>query len=160
MTAMIADNPPTLSSEDHAGRQGALDRLRRSIEHARGESGADRSQAAVADDELDLRVQLMLLREENARLKSELYRPADVGTAISRLRALASSTDEAELGDRALGLLAQALAVSAGVERACIELEAAAGAVRARLGRLALAADEALLYDLPESSDDDDSPLA
>jgi hypothetical protein len=116
---------------------------------------ANRAREEVMDAAPDLEVEVTLLREENARLKTELRRPADLGTAIRKLREIASESGEAEAGDYALAAFASALAVSAGLERACLELETASASVRGRLRQLSSAGNDAVFEILSEANVDD-----
>jgi hypothetical protein len=88
------------------------------------------------DQEDDLRVQVMLLQEENARLKAARHKPADPGTVIEEMRTLASSGGLNELLDEAWSVLAECLAIREGLDRACIEIQAAMTSVRERLSTL------------------------
>jgi hypothetical protein len=53
----------------------------------------------MQDSEGDLELNLLLLREENARLKEERHRPPDVGTMIEQMRRIAVERSEDELSD-------------------------------------------------------------
>ncbi|MGH2891191.1 MAG: hypothetical protein ACRDNJ_16355, partial [Solirubrobacteraceae bacterium] len=50
----------------------------------------------MAGDDVELKAKVMLLREENARLKSARNRPADLGSAIDYARALSLPDADAE----------------------------------------------------------------
>ncbi len=87
------------------------------------------------DEEADLQLQVMLLREENARLKAGRHRPSDVGTMIDELR-LVAAEEEGDLLDDAWSLLSECLVIREGLSQACVEIENAVGSVRQRLATL------------------------
>jgi hypothetical protein len=87
------------------------------------------------DEEADLQLQVMLLREENARLKAGRHRPSDVGTMIDELR-LVAAEEEGDLLDDAWSLLSECLVIREGLAQACVEIENAVGSVRQRLATL------------------------
>jgi hypothetical protein len=107
-------------------------RFRRNAE--RGSAEAQRHDEEL-DDEADLQLQVMLLREENARLKAGRHRPSDVGTMIDELR-LVASEEEGDLLDDAWSLLSECLVIREGLAQACVEIENAVGSVRQRLATL------------------------
>ena len=83
-----ASNDPALDLDGRAGdgmeedgpipgevdARGAPSRFRRRLERFRGAAG-DTDGFTGSDDEAELKLQLMLLREENARLKSTRHQP-------------------------------------------------------------------------------------
>jgi hypothetical protein len=93
------------------------------------------------EDVESLKLEVMLLREEIARLRTERHRPADIGTLINQLRHLAAENGEAEMEDEVWSLLAEVMVIREGLERACIELESAVGAVHHRLRGLSVELD-------------------
>jgi hypothetical protein len=107
-------------------------RFRRNSVRASGE--AQRHDEEL-DEEADLQLQVMLLREENARLKAGRHRPSDVGTMIDELR-LVASEEEGDLLDDAWSLLSECLVIREGLAQACVEIENAVGSVRQRLATL------------------------
>jgi len=107
----------------------------RRMERARGLI-EDHDFGTSIDQQDDLRVQLMLLQEENARLKAARHKPADPGSVIEEMRTLASSGALNELLDEAWSVLAECLAMREGLDRACIEIQAAMTSVRERLSTL------------------------
>ncbi len=110
-------------------------RFRRRFERSR--SRVEEHQFADSiDDEDDLRLQVMLLREENARLKAGRHKPVDPGSMIERVRTLAKQDSEQERLDEAWSVLAECLALREGLDQACIEIQAAISSVRERLGGL------------------------
>ena len=88
------------------------------------------------DQEDDLRLQVMLLQEENARLKAARHKPADPGSLIEEVRALADSSSVNDLLDETWSVLGECLALREGLDRACIEIQAAMTSVRERLSTL------------------------
>jgi hypothetical protein len=100
----------------------------------RGAAEAQRHDEEL-DEEADLELQVMLLREENARLKAGRHRPSDVGTMIDELR-LVASAEEGDLLDDAWSLLSECLVIREGLSQACVEIENAVGSVRQRLATL------------------------
>lgn len=93
---------------------------------------------ATAEDETALKLQIMLLSEENARLKAARHRPSDVGTLIDQMRLLAARDGEGEVLDEAWTMLSECLVIREGLDRACIEIQSAIDDVRDRLGALAI----------------------
>lgn len=93
---------------------------------------------AVAEDETALKLQVMLLSEENARLKAARHQPSNVGTLIDQMRLLAASEGEGEVLDEAWTMLSECLVIQEGLDRACVEIQSAIGDVRDRLSALAI----------------------
>jgi hypothetical protein len=126
-----AEQPQTvtrLETEPFRGFKRGMHRARGLIE--------DQDFGSSVDPEDDLRVQVMLLQEENARLKAARHKPADPGTVIEEMRTLANSGAMNELLDEAWSVLAECLALREGLDRACIEIQAAMTSVRERLSTL------------------------
>jgi hypothetical protein len=119
-------------------------RLRRGIERLRGEEDVSGAGGSVGEDR-DLEQELMLLQEENARLKVGRHRPSDIGTLIDQLRLVAGDEGEADASDEAWSILTECLVMREGLEQACTEIETAIGAVRRRLGTLAVSFDDGRL---------------
>ena len=117
---------PTAAREPFAG-------LRRLT----GDANAQ-AHTAMDDDETALKLQVMLLSEENARLKAARHRPSDVGTLIDQMRLLAASEGEGEMLDEAWTMLGECLVIQEGLDRACVEIQSAIGDVRDRLNGLAI----------------------
>jgi hypothetical protein len=112
----------------------ARERFKRRFESFRGDADAirnDRSGGAV-----DVELTMMLLREENARLKAERHRPAGVGVMVDRLRVIASDQDQYEGADDVWGLLSECMTIHDGLARACGEVQDAITAVEERLSQL------------------------
>lgn len=112
-------------------------RFRRRIERFRGDADTQYLPDGL-DDVGELRVQLMLLREENARLKASRHQPASAGTAIDSVRRLANAATEAEAQDDAWALLGECLMIREGLDQTCAEIQGAIGSIRDRLAALTL----------------------
>src|SRR3954449_12173295 len=95
-------------------KQHAARRFRRSL--GRPEQPVERDTALDADAEL------VLLREEVARLKMAQYRPPDVGSAIGRLRLTAAGPDAGAEADEATAAMVEALVLRDSLMLACDEL--------------------------------------
>jgi hypothetical protein len=93
------------------------------------------------DHEDDLRLQILLLQEENARLKAARHKPADPGSLIEEVRALADSSSVNDLLDETWSVLGECLALREGLDRTCIEIQAAMTSVRERLSALGVKID-------------------
>ena len=104
---------------------------------ARGDAHATAGDTA-AQDELALKLQVMLLSEENARLKAERHRPSDVGTLIDQMRELGNQEGPGEVLDEAWTMLSECLVIRQGLEQACAEIQVAIAGVRERLGSLTI----------------------
>lgn len=126
--------PADLGNEPVAGSE-PLGRFRRRVERFKV-SQEDRGVVGSLQDEDDLRLQVMLLREENARLKAARHKPADTGSVIERMRTLAEPSGNDERLDESWSVLAECLALREGLDQACIEIQAAIGSVRERLAAI------------------------
>ena len=93
---------------------------------------------AIAEDETALKLQVVLLSEENARLKAARHRPSDVGTLIDQMRLLAAREDEGEALDEVWTMLSECLVIREGLDQACVEIQSAINDVRDRLSALAV----------------------
>jgi hypothetical protein len=111
-----------------------FERFRRRFDTFRGEGDAIRSELMRGDVDLELTV--MLLREENARLKAERHRPAGVGAMVDRLRVIAADQEEDQAVQDVWGLLGECLTIHEGLYRACGEVQTAITAVEKRLTQL------------------------
>lgn len=129
-------DPASVQRRDDRNQGGAL---RRSLERMRGGDGSDRDGALEERD--DLRLEVMLLREEIARLRTERRRPADVGTLLDQLRSLAAEQGDADAEDEVWSLLAEMSAIREGLQQACVELGLAIAAVRRQLRALSVSPD-------------------
>ena len=111
------------------------------------------------EQEDDLKLQIMLLQEENARLKAARHKPPDPGTLIEEVRALADSSSVNDLLDESWSVLAECLALREGLDRACIEIQAAMTSVRERLSKLGVKI-ESIAPDEVRAHDDDEASLS
>jgi hypothetical protein len=114
-----------------------LDRFRRRLERFRGLGDAEIKPGSL-DDESELRLQVMLLREENARLKGARHQPAGAGSAIDRIRLLNSQASGAATADDAWGLLTDCLVIREGLEQVCVEMQQAISTIQERLAGLTM----------------------
>lgn len=105
-------------------------------------------------DPLDsVHAELVLLREENARLKAAQHRRADVGRLLDRARSLPAATaDSGGASDDTAQLLFDGLVIRESLLEICREIERAMVAFEARLDALATAADERPGSPLAESA--------
>ena len=131
----VSDSPAQAPSIPPSPRE-PFGRFRRSREDAPPAPGD-----SAAEDEMALQLQVMLLSEDNARLKAELRRPSDVGTLIEQMRELGDQEGPGEVLDEAWTMLSECLVMRQGLEQACIEIQAAIGSVRERLGSLTVRLD-------------------
>jgi hypothetical protein len=141
LPAAVADSGDELGAADGE----PFGRFRRRFDRFKG-VGDPQALRGSPDDEVELKLQLMLLREENARLKAARYQPADTGTVIDRVRLLGSLTD-GELLDDAWSLLADCLVIREGLDEACVEIQNAIVSVRERLEALAVRIEGAIPAD-------------
>jgi hypothetical protein len=125
-------------SEDHqsAGERAEREPFTR-FRRLRGDANTQ-ANGAIAEDETALKLQVMLLSEENARLKAARHRPSDVGTLIDQMRLLAAREGEGEVLDEAWTMLSECLVIREGLDQACIEIQSAIDDVRDRLSALAI----------------------
>ncbi|MGA2926072.1 MAG: hypothetical protein ABSG43_08770, partial [Solirubrobacteraceae bacterium] len=93
----------------------------------------ERDDAQPADGHHDLTLELMLLREESVRLKSDRHRPLDVGTVIDQLRVRAEERERGQTVDEAFTMLSQYLLLRENLTQASVEVDVAIAATRARL---------------------------
>jgi hypothetical protein len=137
---------PAYDEHDHVGL------LRRGFDRIRA-NGNGHAIPDSLDDSESLRLEVMLLREEVARLRTDRHRPPDVGSLIDQLRQLTAENGEADMEDEVWSGVADMMVIREGLEQACIELESAVGAVRRRLRGLSLKLDQnGLAPEAPEAS--------
>jgi hypothetical protein len=86
----------------------------------------------------DLELQVMLLREENTRLRMAGSGRARIGVAVEEIRRLELGRDEQDLGDDMWSAIAELLVLREGIDEACAQMETALAAVRERLGDLSM----------------------
>ena len=121
---------PGASDDEFQGEPGS--RFRRRLERFKGLAETHELPGSL-DDEAELRLQLMLLREENARLKAARHQPPSPGTVIDRVRMLSTPATEAEQADDAWSVLADCLVIRESLDQACVEIQRAISSVRDRL---------------------------
>jgi hypothetical protein len=97
-------------------------------------------EAAGASESLaSMHAELVLLREENARLKAAQHRRSDVGRLLGRARSLPSAeTDGQRLEDDAAQLLVDGLVIRESLVEICEEIERSMVAFGARLSALGM----------------------
>src|SRR5918997_3271925 len=89
---------------------------------------------AGADPAAALRAELVLLQEENARLKAAQYQRPDLGTLLERARALpGTAAGGEEAGDEAAQMLVEGLVLRESLLKVCVELSDSMQAVESRL---------------------------
>lgn len=130
-----------LEKVQDGGDQSRVGHVRRSLDRVRGSDGSGPNRDSREERE-SLRLEVMLLREEIARLRTARHRPADIGTLIDQLRALAAEQGEAEMEDEVWTLIAGLSALREGLEQACVELELAITSIRQRLRTLSVGLDQ------------------
>ena len=121
------------------GEASRINKFRRGFERFRGDADAY-AHGDAQDDDGNLELAVLLLREENARLKAERHRPPDVGMMIDHLRQIADQRGEDELADDVWSLLSECMVIREELSQACVEIKAAMTAVQEHLARLATAA--------------------
>jgi hypothetical protein len=135
--ALGTDVPAGVTAESEPGTirdsNPGASRFRRRMERFRGTESETAGFEDGFDDEAELKLQLMLLREENARLKSARHQPSSPGTAIDRVRVLATSANEGEALDDAFSLLGDVLTIRESLDQVCVEIQSALDSVRQRL---------------------------
>jgi hypothetical protein len=103
----------------------------------RGERDGD--PANDADSFEAVRAELMLLREENARLKAAQHQRADVSRLIGRARSLATAElDRDSVSDDVEQLLVEGLLIRESLMEICQEIERAMVAFEGKLNALAV----------------------
>ena len=127
---------PVLAATAELARE-PVGRFRRGRGNAQSAPGDN-----AAQDEIALKLQVMLLSEENARLKAERHRPSDIGTLIDQMRELGDQEGPGEVLDEAWTMLSECLVIRQGLEQACAEIQVAIAGVRERLGSLTIRLDD------------------
>ena len=110
----------------------AVERLRRSIDRLVGDGDATWAEAS-ADDCAELKLELLLLREENARLKADRHRPVDLGTLIEYLRLLGKQPANPATVEDAWRMLSDCHVVREALAQASVEIEATISALAEQL---------------------------
>jgi len=99
--------------------------------------GRRRSDFEPAEPLGALRAELVLLREENARLKAAQHRGPDIAGMLGRARSLpAARPDAASLGDETTRVLVEGLVIRESLLEICQEIERAMVSFEARLKAL------------------------
>ena len=114
-----------------------FDRFRRRMVRFRGLGDGEIAPGSL-DDESELRLQVMLLREENARLKTARHQPTGVGSTLERVRMLNAQASPADAADDAWALLTDCLVIREGLQQVCVEMQEAITAIQHRLDALAM----------------------
>jgi hypothetical protein len=125
MSGEIVGQPPAEGPDEPRRR------FRRRTDRVAETAGDPESFAAV-------HAELMLLREENARLKSSQHQRADVGRLIGRARSLAAAElDRDSVSDDVEQLLVEGLLIRESLLEICQEIERAMVAFEGKLNALA-----------------------
>jgi hypothetical protein len=90
--------------------------------------------AAATQSLQDALGELVLLREENARLSAAAHEPASLGRLVGRVRSLTSGALDGDRADDAAQLLVDGIVLCESLVQVCAELEHAIAAAKARLG--------------------------
>ena len=115
------------------------------LEHSMPRRRFRRGRSVLADDDAGeaiatLRAELLLLREENSRLKAAQHQPADVGRLLDRARSLSSPDADADRrtrDDETAQLLVDGLVIRESLLEICQEIERSMVAFEAKLNALA-----------------------
>jgi hypothetical protein len=98
---------------------------------------------AEADSRAALEAEVVLLREENARLKAARHQTHNVGTLLERTRSLRTEQlDRGNLADETAQMLVEGLVIRESLIEICAEIERSMVVFGARLEALASAADQ------------------
>ena len=103
-----------------------------------GRRRADYEALEVAGESLGaLRAELILLREENARLKAGPHQGSDIARLLGRARSMsAAALDDASVADETTRVLIEGLVVRESLLEICQEIERAMVSFEARLKAL------------------------
>lgn len=96
----------------------------------RGAAGPPQRAGQSLDDAL---AELVLLREENARLSAAAHEPPSLGRLVARTRRLGSDPGHDDRADDASQLLIEGIVLCESLLEVCEELERSIAAVKARL---------------------------
>lgn len=103
----------------------------------------ERSPPGGPDPRAALEAEVVLLREENARLKAARHKQHNVGDLLERARSLrAEEVGRGNLGDETAQMLVEGLVIRESLIEICHEIERAMVVFEARLEALASAADQ------------------
>ena len=101
----------------------------------------EEGRADVGEPLASVHAELVLLREENARLKASQHRRADISRLLDRARSLSAATaDSGGASDDTAQLLFDGLVIRESLLEICREIERAMVAFEAKLDALATAA--------------------
>jgi hypothetical protein len=119
-----------------------------------------RATAGATDTRAALESEVVLLREENARLKAEQHQRHNVGALLERSRSLRTSEPEpGNLADETAQMLVEGLVIRESLIEICQEIERSMVIFEARLDALASAADRLVplrgKQDEPDAGGDD-----
>jgi hypothetical protein len=111
--------------------------------------------SGAADSRSALEAEVVLLREENARLKAARHQPHNVGDFLERTRSLRSEeVDRGNLADETAQMLVEGLVIRESLIEICHEIERSMVIFEARLDALATAADQLVpLHGKPEEQE-------
>jgi hypothetical protein len=134
------DRPaPEDAAEPRAGGHEDDDRqprARRRFRRPRPVDGQERALEAEPPNALEAEV--LLLREENARLKAAQHQRADIGRLLDRARSLPSADfDSQSMSDDTAQMLVDGLVIRESLMEICQQIERAMVAFEARLNALA-----------------------
>jgi hypothetical protein len=109
----------------------------------------------AADSRAALEAEVVLLREENARLKAAKHQRHNVGDLLERTRSLRTEElDRGNLADETAQMLVEGLVIRESLIEICHEIERSMVIFEARLDALASAADQLVpLQAKPEEKD-------
>jgi hypothetical protein len=119
---------------DRAAGAGSVDEPRRRFRRRTDREGVV---ASEAEGSAGLRAELLLLREENARLKAAQHQRADVSRLIGRARSLAAAEpDRDSISDDVEQLLVEGLLIRESLLEICQEVERSMVAFEGKLNAL------------------------
>jgi hypothetical protein len=141
LNAAVAAAPtPVADALESAGRE-PFGRFRRRFERIKGVPEPDAEPTSLGG-EAELKLQLMLLREENARLKAARHQPPSPGNVIDRVRVLAVAKPDGDAVDDAWAVLNECLVIREGLDQMCAEIQSAINRVRDQLSALTLSIED------------------
>jgi hypothetical protein len=119
-----------------------------------------RSDVEGPDDSLsELHSELVLLREENARLKAAEHKGPDIEGLLSRVRSLsAARDDDAGMADETTKVLVEGLVIRESLLEICRQIERVMVSFEARLRALPGGQVQDLALLPPRESEDEDAP--
>jgi hypothetical protein len=133
-----ADAPDALGV---AGVEAGLSQPRARRRFGRSRPSTVDERSGSAESIASLHAEVLLLREENARLKAAQHQRADINRLLDRARSLSSAElDRDSLSDEAAQMLIDGLVVRESLLEICQEIERSMVAFEAKLNALASAA--------------------